>query len=76
MSWTIPATVVNSQKIACQIPIEMDGEQVTATFVRTIVEATPDDVAGKTLTFALPQGAVDDIPDGAKLSVTIEVVEA
>jgi hypothetical protein len=75
MSWTYLATVVNSQVIAQDVPVEVNGEQATASFVRTIVEARPDDIAGKTLTAALPQVAGPDITDGSRIRVTIEIVQ-
>ena len=71
MPQTLKYTVVNAQLVKLEQPIEIDGAPATATFVRTVIEAAPDDTSGKTFSAVLPNDALAEFPEGATITITI-----
>ncbi len=77
MAQVLKYTVINAQRVRVEEPIQLaDGTPATASFERTIIEAEPFAAGGKTLSVVLDAGALDDFPENAVLTVTIEVASA
>lgn len=72
MSYVLTYKILNAQVATTEVEIDYDGQPATVTQKHALIEALPDDKAGKTLTLVLPAEAVADFEEGASLSITIE----
>ena len=73
MAQVLKYKIVNCQVASQERHILIDGQPAVANFLRTVLEAQPLDEGGKTFTAVLPADALAQFPEGAVITVTVDV---
>ena len=73
MPYVLNYTVENSQVVGQEVETDYQGQPARVLFHRAVIECLPSDPANKTFTLVLPPEAAADFPEGASVTVTVEI---